>query len=64
MDALNMSLLSLRGALITIAVIGCSLSSVGAVTADADYYRHHHHHWRHRHWYYDRHHRHGYYRYD
>jgi hypothetical protein len=62
MDDAKMPLPSLRGALIAFAVIGCSLSSLGASTAHADYYWHHRH-WHHRHYYYDRHHHHGYYRY-
>jgi hypothetical protein len=61
-DDVKISLSSLRNSLIAVAIIGCSLSSFGAVTAHADYYWHHRH-WHHRHYYYDRHHRHGYYRY-
>jgi hypothetical protein len=59
-DYVKISLATLRQVLVAFAVIGCSLSSVGAVTAHAQYY-YHHHRYHHRHPYYYRHHR--YYRY-
>jgi hypothetical protein len=60
-DDVKNSLGPIRKTLIALAVIGCSLSSLGAVTAHAQYYYHHHRYY-HRHPYYDHHH-HRYYRY-
>jgi hypothetical protein len=58
-DNVKNPLSSLRRLLLAFAIIGCSLTSVGVVAAQAQYYRHHHHHYyrHHRHTYWRHHHR-------
>jgi hypothetical protein len=60
-DDVKLLLAPIKKSLIAAAVIGYTLSSVGAISAHADYYWHHHH-YHHRYWRYDHHH-HGYWSY-